>query len=824
MSCFRIVWRAGLVCGFAGLAGELVAESSPPPRLTWSLTAGGLQLKFPPAPGVAAFVIESSSDVTGGYQADPHGTVEGYTWTAGSAAAPRFYRLRQEPVDAAHLLGSVALNRLAYGPTPDLIERVLTGPDAIGPEAYLAEQLAPETIDESDLDAPLPELGWERVVWTGIATSSRLYIYPSAPGEVYLDDLELVAGDTPGGGPNLIRNGDFESPLETAWTISDNLADTTRSATIKHSGAYGLHLVATQGGTTRGSSVWQEITPRLVRGGTYTVSYWYLPTTEGRNLTVRLSGAGSRPGDGIDTTHSLVPTRYLPGALREKLEAGEAVIDDLRAWFLLHAVRSERQLLQTLLQFWDNHFTTWYTKSRDWVRRRVEESQTARRVATHFEFRELQRWTEVLLNPNGTFYDLLRISAESPAMIIYLDTVSSRAGRANENYARELLELFTMGVDNGYTQDDIEELSRVWTGWRVAKLPPEQADNPLAEPVEDPDTDPGVWAFWFRSSRHDTGGKLLFPGRTVDARFGPPHAGEPYQLVIPRRSGDAGIRDGYDVLAHLANLPYTQEFISVKLCRLFVHENFHHGVHDYTDPDLSPEGRLIKECMAAWDRPGPDGRRGNLRQVLAVIFASDLFRGHAASRQKVRTPLEFVVATVRQLRAARPEGGYTADTDGYDLAGPLERMNMELFEREDPDGWPELGRDWISTASLVERMRFTQNFLLPDRAPLKREDYGRSGVNNVSDPVALLQQRLPAEQWNDADAVAAFFLDLLFLGEGRANLDLDRRAAVDFLNADATGAPDSSPFADLSADGAAYDERVRSLLAFLLALPRNHEQ
>ena len=84
-----------------------------------------------------------------------------------------------------------------------------------------------------------------------------------------------------------------------------------------------------------------------------------------------------------------------------------------------------------------------------------------------WEYREMTKWRNAMLNPNCTFYDLLKISAESPAMIVYLDTVNSKGNNnnvANGNYARELLELFTYGVDNGYDQNDIVIMSRAWTG------------------------------------------------------------------------------------------------------------------------------------------------------------------------------------------------------------------------------------------------------------------------------------------------------------------------------------------------------------------------
>ena len=153
---------------------------------------------------------------------------------------------------------------------------------------------------------------WQYVSVTGTASSSRLYVYLTSAGEVYLDDLTLVAGNVPEAGTNFLKNGGFESPLAGTWTISSNHAGTTNSAQIKHSGGASLHLLASSGGTTQGSSVWQD-TYTLISGATYTLSYWYLPSTDGTGLTVRLSG------NGIQSSHSIAPPLensplYTPGA------------------------------------------------------------------------------------------------------------------------------------------------------------------------------------------------------------------------------------------------------------------------------------------------------------------------------------------------------------------------------------------------------------------------------------------------------------------------------------------------------------------------------
>jgi hypothetical protein len=237
--------------------------------------------------------------------------------------------------------------------------------------------------------------------------------------------------------------------------------------------------------------------------------------------------------------------------------------------------------------------------------------------------------------------------------------------------------------------------------------------------------------------------------------------------------------------------------------------------------------------MTAWGTPGPDGRTGNLRAVLRVIFDSALFRGHGASRQKIKTPLELAVSAVRALRITQTDtnawASSTGDSDGYGISGsgnntsPLSRMGgMSLFNKVEPDGYSELGRIWLNTANLCERMRFVQHLLMPPASTTNDDDYGTPGLRNTSDPVGLLKARLPAGSGNDPGTVVDFFLGLLFLGEGAGNLGWDRAAAIQHLNTDEWGEP--SPFEGLDDTAPAYDGRVRSMVGLLMSLPRFQEQ
>lgn len=151
---------------------------------------------------------------------------------------------------------------------------------------------------------------------------------------------------------------------------------------------------------------------------------------------------------------------------------------------------------------------------------------------------------------------------------------------------------------------------------------------------------------------------------------------------------------------------------------------------------------------------------------------------------------------------------------------------MLLFNREDPDGYPEAGSGWINAGSLAERVRYVQSLLMSSSVTNK-DDNNAALTRNITDPVSLLRHRLPvvADQ-KDAGKVADLFLGLIYPGEGKASLDEYRSAAIDWLNTTDDGLSPSlfSSLTPSSAAGSVYDTRVRGLVAMLLTMDRFHEQ
>ncbi len=238
-----------------------------------------------------------------------------------------------------------------------------------------------------------------------------------------------------------------------------------------------------------------------------------------------------------------------------------ALIDGM----LTRAVHSQRQLFERMSEFWFDHFNI------------PADELGADLVVYHRDV--------VRRNVLGNFRDLLFGTARTPAMLYYLDNYLNVAEHPNENWAREVLELHTLGVDGGYTENDVKEIARAFTGWTI-----------------NDGTDDG---FWFDASVHDTDEKVIF-GHTFPA--------------------GRGIEDGLHVLSLLANHPMTARYVSGKLIRRFV-------------SDMPPES-LVESTTQVWI-----DNNGEIVPVLRHVFNSDEFR--ASVGQKLRRPLEFFVAALR---------------------------------------------------------------------------------------------------------------------------------------------------------------------------------
>ena len=288
------------------------------------------------------------------------------------------------------------------------------------------------------------------------------------------------------------------------------------------------------------------------------------------------------------------------GAMTDAQRKGRQVIADLEEAKLLRAVYSERQLEEVLVDFWFNHFNVFAGKG-----------QTRNYVGGY----ERDAIRPYVL---GNFRDMLGATAKSPAMLFYLDNWLSAADRPrrlalsenpaaarpgssrmgiNENYARELLELHTLGVDGGYSQQDIVNIARAFTGWTMQ---PRQGSG-----------------FMFVAARHDRGEKVVL-GHTIKT---------------------GGVGEGERVLDIVAAHPSTARHIATKLATRFISD--------------TPPQTVVDRAAAAFT-----ATRGDLREVVKVILLSPEFSAADSHRVKVKTPLEFVASALRatgaEVRTALP--------------------------------------------------------------------------------------------------------------------------------------------------------------------------
>jgi len=173
-----------------------------------TVTNGNQVLDLPLVSGVDEFKILGTTNLSQPFSVVGGGNLSGYVWMTPSAGGLQFYQVQMTPKDSNAVVNATVLNRLAYGPTPDEVERV----NQIGAQAYIQEQLAPENIQENlPIDVVNLSTDWQYVTMTGVASSSTLYIYLSDAGDCYIDDLKLVRGSVPEAGANVLLNGGFEN-------------------------------------------------------------------------------------------------------------------------------------------------------------------------------------------------------------------------------------------------------------------------------------------------------------------------------------------------------------------------------------------------------------------------------------------------------------------------------------------------------------------------------------------------------------------------------------------------------------------------------------
>lgn len=322
---------------------------------------------------------------------------------------------------------------------------------------------------------------------------------------------------------------------------------------------------------------------------------------------------------------------------------------NVRAWWIQKLLSTRRPLLEALTLFWHDHFATSVQKV-DNAGLMLDQNATLRQFAL------------------GSFRDLLREVSKDPAMMFWLDNQLNVKGKPNENFAREVMELFTLGIGY-YSEQDIQEAARAFTGWNYSERRNRRA-NPNSIRGGRP-------VFVFVQDDHDAGVK------TVLGRSGP--------------------LNGDDVLDLLCDHPQTARHLVTKLWTWFVYPE--------------PEAKVI-------DRHADVFRRAdlNVKALLRSILESDEFYSSKAERAIYKHPIHFTVSTLRAMGVVEPPKTQDGEVVGASaraivaVAQASKAMGMELLAPPDVAGW-EGGSAWITTATMVERIRWADRlFAAPTRA------------------------------------------------------------------------------------------------------------
>ena len=583
------------------------------------------------------------------------------------------------------------LNRLGFGARPGDVERVRK----LGLENYIEQQLAPERVEDAAAEARLRHLSSYRM------TTAELYRKYPQPGQ-------------------LLR------ALQRQGRLPADLAELRENRTAKPT-AEAVKPNADAGKMDAEGAMSNDDTAGASKAG---------------------DAAGAAGNDARKDYRQAIQEYYRENNLLPPAR----ITAELQSSRILRAAYSERQLQEVLVDFWTNHFNVYANKGADrWL---------------------LVSYDRDTIRPHtlGKFKDLLLATAQSPAMLFYLDnfqSVSPTAGQGaarmrprvkrffetltnpqgaggemnaeqggrprrgmnrrrqlrregaaaqsatgmpaagqqaqtpappqqprrmrrgiNENYARELMELHTLGVEGGYTQKDVQEVARCFTGWTIFDPRGIGGAAGLTNPER-------AGTFFFNPRLHDDGEKLVL-GHKIPA--------------------GGGINDGLTVLDILSKHPSTAKFVATKLARRFVSDN--------------PSPALVERTASAYTKSD-----GDIRATLRALFASPEFNAPESYRAKIKTPFELAISAVRSL------GGET--TGAPALHAWIARMGEPLYQYQAPTGYPDTAEHWVNTGALLERMNFALALVAGringTRVDLTRFD-GAGGSATGADKSRLIEQ------------------------------------------------------------------------------------
>ncbi|MGA9814702.1 MAG: DUF1800 domain-containing protein [Terriglobales bacterium] len=532
-----------------------------------------------------------------------------------------------------------ALNRVAFGPRPGDVQRVA----AMGVDKWIDQQLHPEKIDDHALETRLAPFRTLRM-------DTREMVENFPPPQV----IKAIAEGRQSMPSDSARRAVYEAQLERYQEKKERKQESANGdSTMTVASAKPDQMADDEQARGREDRLYADLKAEDLLD---------LPPDQRMKAILKMSPEEQRAvGTSLKGNRRDEFMEGMKPQQRETLMAlnnpQQVVTSELVQGKLLRAIYSERQLDEVMTDFWFNHFNVFIGKGAD------------RFLLTSYE--------RDVIRPHalGKFEDLLVATAQSPAMLFYLDNwlsvgpdsdfargisrrnnnynwrrpprprrpapvkqAKSKRSGLNENYGRELMELHTLGVNGGYTQKDVTEVARVLTGWTLKQ--PRQGGG-----------------FVFEERMHEPGDKR----------------------VLGHRIKSSGEKEGREVLHILAHHPATAKFISTKLAMRFVSD----------DPPPALVERMTQTFLK---------KDGDIREVLKTMFHSPEFWAPQSYRAKVKTPLEFIVSAVRTSGAEV--------SDALPLARQLQSLGMPLYGMQSPTGYSMKADAWVNSSALLGRMNF----------------------------------------------------------------------------------------------------------------------
>jgi uncharacterized protein (DUF1800 family) len=552
------------------------------------------------------------------------------------------------------------LDRFTFGARPGDVDRVL----ALGPDKWLDQQLHPETIKDSALDRRLVDFPT-----LAMTPEQALATFPDR-GTIQrvLDGKQPMPTDPLLASVYEVQLYKLRAQMAASKPGATDLSDAEKAAEKQQGQITAARIAGQLLALPRNQRMAALLaTPAEDRSAFAT----YL---SGEQKNVLVSEFSPRERETVLAMGTNVGSQYLG-------------TQELSQAKMVRAILSERQLQEVMTDFWFNHFNVYIGKDSDQWYTTSYERDVIRKYAL------------------GKFSDLLLATAQSPAMLVYLDNwlsigpdslangvnpknPKSKAGNKglNENYGREIMELHTVGVNGGYSQADVTNLSAILTGWTVDR--PYQAGGFEYDPRRH---EPGTKT-WF-GHRIGSGAPFVIQGASAEQAAAAAKAASPMEgdmmmmgggpdqktAAVANTPGNEGMKEGLEALNLLAHSPQSALFICWKIAQRLVAD----------EPPVPLVDRMAQTFLTS---------DGDIRQVLRTMAASPEFKSRKYFRNKVKTPMEFLASAYRTT--------LTEPTNPGALVNAMRTMGMPLYQALPPTGYYITADKWMNTSALVDRLNF----------------------------------------------------------------------------------------------------------------------